>query len=152
MSLSPLHGFNRRSVDELVGEGVHMVYDFSMIRGEDWGYWMIDYFLAGINPNIIITAGRKIEDLVIVHEWLHAYEDIILGVPKRFQETKIEWWAKYHLQRDCRIAEHIRGFHEEFGFLSNRGGNTFLKYYTLRGTCLTTQKNYLSNKTPAKNS
>lgn len=151
MSLSPLRGFNRRSVDQLLEAGVHMVYDFNMIRSENWGYWMLDYRLIGINPNIVVTAGKKTEDHVIVHECLHACENLILGVRKRFRESQIDYWAHHHLGRDRFIAEYIRDGYEYFGFKHNYQGNTFKGAHFLKGVCLTPAKNFSSNKTPAKN-
>lgn len=148
---SPLRDFNRRSVDELVEEGVHMVYDFSMIRGEHWGYWQVEYTFIGINPNLIVTAGKSEEDITIIHEWLHAYEDLTLDVRRRFEEAQIDWWAYHHHQRDRLLAEYIRGFFEDRGFKHNLYDNKFLKHRALKGACLTPVKNCSSNPLPEKN-
>ena len=147
---SPLRDFNRRSVDDLFEEGVHMVYDFFMIRGTDLGYWQFNYNFIGINPNLIITAGKVEEDITIIHEWLHAYEDLILDVPRSFKESQVDWWAYHHQQRDSLLAAHIRSYFEDHGFKHNLYDNNFLKRRTLKGACLTPLKRSSSNQTLEK--
>jgi hypothetical protein len=148
---SPLRDFNRRSVDELLEEGVHMVYDHSMIREERWGFWQADYFLIGINPNLMATVGRKEENVTIIHEWLHAYEDLILDVSRRFKESQIDWWAYRHLERDSGLAEYIRNSFQDYGFKHDVHYNKFLKRHSLGLTCLTPLKKYSSNPNLEKN-
>lgn len=112
MSKSPLRGFNYRSIDELLEEGVDMVYDYNHYMtegGESWGIWHYDKYRVYIYPRI---KEKKDEDVTIVHEWLHAYEHITLG--KIFRDTQIDWWAYYHLRRDKCIAEYIRSFFPDF--------------------------------------
>lgn len=111
---SPLRNFNRHSIDELISEGVEMRYDRSLRRKNYWGLWKFEEYSVRINPYVQKQKGKKIEDMVIVHEWLHAYEDIILDLSKDFRETQIDWWAYFHLRRDKYIAEHIRSFFPEF--------------------------------------
>ena len=116
MSPSQLREFNRRSIDHLIEEGIHMVYDHHLMEeNENWGIWEPSYDLIRINPNVE-KKGRNFADLVIVHEWLHPFEDLVLERSKRFKETQIDWWAAYHLQRDPKIGDYIRSFFLEYGF------------------------------------
>ena len=114
MPPSLLRKFNRGSIDELITEGVEMEYHRSLIRKKYWGLWKYDSYLIQINPKLIHYRGRVFEDVVIIHEWLHAYEDIILDLEKDFRETQIDWWAYFHLRRDPYIGEYARSFFPEF--------------------------------------
>ena len=114
MSSSPLCDFDRRSIEELIGEGVEMKYDHSLSQKKPSGLWRYDEYLVCINPTIQEMKGEIFEDIVILHEWLHAYEDIILDSYKDFRETQIEWWAHAHLRRDRYIAKYARSFFPEF--------------------------------------
>ncbi len=116
MSRSPLSGFNRRSIEELISEGVEMIYHPSLIKKQYWGFWNYNEYMVQINPNLINYLKEGFEDVVIVHEWLHAYEDIILDTENDFRETQIDWWAYFHLRRDQHIGKYIRSFFSEQGF------------------------------------
>lgn len=108
---SPLRDFNRRSVDDLIEQGITMVYDryHTVTKGENWGMWIPWNDKIYISP---VIKNTKSEDLTIVHEWIHAYEDRILL--KEFREAQVEWWAHYHLRRDEWLAYYIRTFFPEF--------------------------------------
>lgn len=112
MSHSPLRGFNRRSVDQLVDdEGVIMIYDYSLLKQSRYlGLWHIDYNLIRIKPEL----ERAVEDQTITHEMLHPYEDLILE--QEFSEDQIDWWARFHIQRDPGLPDHIRNHYRAFGF------------------------------------
>lgn len=109
---SPLRDFNRRSIDDLVYEGVEMFYDHNhriTEGGEYLGMWVSKKSRVYIYPGI---RDKKVEDITIVHEWLHAYEFITLETS--FRENQIEWWAHFHLRRDYWIADYIRFFFPDF--------------------------------------
>lgn len=116
MPTSPLRGFNRGSINELIYEGIEMIYCPSLIKKNYWGLWMYDECIIKINPDLIHHHGKAIEDFVIVHELLHSYEDMILNLPTDFRETQIDWWAYYHLRKDKDIANYMRSFFSEQGF------------------------------------
>ena len=116
MSASPLRGFNRCSIDELIREGIDMVYSPSLIKKNYWGLWIYDEGIIKINPKLRHHHGKAIEDFVIVHELLHSYEDMVLNLSTDFRETQIDWWAYYHLRRDQDIANYMRSFFSEQGF------------------------------------
>jgi len=116
MSPSPLRAFNRGSIEELISEGVEMTYHPPLVKKNLWGLWRYDEYSITINPELIHYQGKAVEDMVIVHEWLHAYEDIILDCKKDFREKQIDWWAYFHLRRDQDIANYIRSFFSEQGF------------------------------------
>ena len=117
MPRSPLRGFNRHSVDQLVEEGVHMVYDHSLIKKDEYlGLWIFQYNLVSINPTARINYGKLVEDETIIHEFLHGYEDLILNPPRDFRESQIEYWARFHRLRDSGLAAYIRKPFKDFGF------------------------------------
>ena len=112
MFKSPLQGFDYRSVDDIINEGVDMVYDYNNHMnegGEFWGTWLYEKSRVYISPDII---EKKVEDITIVHEWLHAYETIILET--QFSDSQIDWWAHFHLRKHRTLADYIRGFFPEF--------------------------------------
>lgn len=114
MPNSLLREFNRRSVDSLVEEGVVMVYDFYLLaEGSDLGRWMHREYCIRINP-ILKERGRKEEDITIAHEWLHAYDYMMLD--QKSSERQIEWWARFHLRRDPLLSDYIRSFYRAYGF------------------------------------
>ena len=112
--VSPLQAFNRHSVDELVEDGVVMVYDFYLLaEGINLGMWMPRDHCVRINP-IVREKGRIIEDITIAHEWLHAYDYMVLD--QESSEGQIEWWARSHLRTDPQLSDYIRSFYREYGF------------------------------------
>lgn len=113
--MSRLRGFNRDSVNELVEEGVHMIYDSSLDEQKPWCIWVPEFDLIRVSPTIKLK-GREFEDQAIVHEWLHAYEDLILDVFKRHKEPKIDKWARRHIKRDRDLPDYIRSFFKDYGF------------------------------------
>ena len=117
MSPSLLRGFNRRSVNELVDLGVHMVYDHSLIKKNRYrGLWYPNYNLICINPLVQENEGKQEENRTINHEWLHALGDLLLDPPRDFKESQIEYWAKHHLRRDPTLTDYIRSLFPDFGF------------------------------------
>lgn len=124
MAKSPLAKFCRSSIDELIEEHlVGMVYDYSLIGKNGlkrevglWGRWIPAYNLICISPDCSIKNGKYFESLVIIHEWLHAYEDLILEMPTRFGENQIDWWAAYHSKRDRGLDTYVRNKFIDFGF------------------------------------
>ena len=112
MPKSPLRRFDHFSVERLINEEVDMVYDrnhYMTKAGRFSGIWHEEKSRIYIYPGI---TEKKVEDVTIVHEWLHAYEDIILE--RTFQEAQIEWWAHFHLRRDHMFADYIRSFFPDF--------------------------------------
>lgn len=123
MARLPLANFCRSSIDQLIEEHlVGMVYDYSLIGknnlegGGFWGCWNPAYNLIRISPDCSVKKDKYFENLVILHEWLHAYEDLILEMPTRFKENQIDWWANYHHHRDCGLITRIRNKFTDFGF------------------------------------
>lgn len=123
MAKSPLANFRRSSIDQLIEEHlVGMVYDYSLI-GKDglqedglWGEWNPAYNLIRISPDCSIKNDKYFEGLVIIHEWLHAYEDLILEVETISKEKQIDWWANYHYHKDHGLITYIRNKFADFGF------------------------------------
>lgn len=124
MAKSLLANFRRSSIDQLIEEHlVGMVYDYSLIgknnlegEGGFWGWWNPAYNLIRISPDCSIKKDKYFENLVILHEWLHAYEDLILEVETRSKEKQIDWWAAHHNKRDLGLATYVRNKFAEFGF------------------------------------
>ncbi|MEK6969994.1 MAG: hypothetical protein AABW48_06215 [Nanoarchaeota archaeon] len=124
MARLPLANFRRSSIDQLIEEHlVGMVYDYSLIgknnlegEGGFWAWWHPAYNLIRISPDCSIKKDKYFENLVIVHEWLHAYEDLILEMPTRFTENQIGWWAAYHNKKDPGLATYVRNKFADFGF------------------------------------
>lgn len=85
-----------------------MVYDrnhYMTEGGEYLGIWHYEKWRVYIYPDI---KQKKDEDITIVHEWLHAYETVILET--MFTESQIDWWAHFHFRK----AEYIRSFFPDF--------------------------------------
>ena len=80
-----------------------MVYDYSLIKSKWHGIWYPLHDLICINPK---TKGKD-RKRTIVHEGLHAYEELILEVENRFPDPEIELWAIRHLERDPLIANYM---------------------------------------------
>ncbi|MFH1683147.1 MAG: hypothetical protein ABIA37_05105 [Candidatus Woesearchaeota archaeon] len=97
---SKLRDFSTRNIEDLLREGVHMVYQ-SPIKAD--GYYSPDSGLIEIKPN-----PKQYEDVTILHEWLHAYEDRILDL--KFREKQIDWWAYYHYKNNKSLVDYIRSF------------------------------------------
>ncbi|MEK6899826.1 MAG: hypothetical protein AABX05_01755 [Nanoarchaeota archaeon] len=119
MPLSPLRKFSRSSIDELIDEDVSMRYyrDSVAIKNKKrLGLWNLNRTLIYINPTIVQQLGKYAEDVTIVHEWLHAYEDLLLDPLQIFREKQIDWWAYFHLRQDALIADYIRSFFHKQGF------------------------------------
>jgi len=104
MALS-LQDFNRHWVDYLVQEGVGMIYDYSMLKDDPWGEWIPDLNLIGINP-FTRLKGKRIEDHTITHEWLHAFEYLVLETTH--SEKQIDRWAWFHYRRTPDLTDYIR--------------------------------------------
>ena len=102
---SKLRRFSENTIDDLLENGVEMVYKKN-IKADGW--YSPDTNLIEIKP----AKNRRYEDVTILHEWLHAYEDIILD--KRHTEGQIDWWAYYHYRENKDLVDYIRSFFEEF--------------------------------------
>jgi hypothetical protein len=111
---SPLKLFGYSSIDYLVGEGIQMLR-CAKINGEEMeGEW--DPNINLIRIDIRLGRNRKKEDLVIIHEWLHAYEDLVLKKSPRFREFQIDWWSQFHYKKDPKMGLYIRSFYKAEGF------------------------------------
>ena len=110
-----LKNFDYHSIDELVDEhDLRMKYSSQLEDIGLWGQWQPDENLVLINPYL---ESREIEDLVVLHEWLHAYAECILE--KDFTEKQIDWGAEWHLRRDLvglSRVDYIRSFYNHEGF------------------------------------
>ena len=100
--VSPLRYFNLDSVRRLIDKGVGMFYDHSLRKDDPHGEYFRGLNLIGINRRL----KKKEEDHTILHEWLHAYEEIILEDSS--SEESIDWWAEFHLNNNPGLVEYIR--------------------------------------------
>jgi len=103
MPSSRLRGFSRQSIDELADLRVHLVYDHSLIGSLFDGLWYPCHGLISINPELKGIRKKR----TIIHEGLHAYENLILKVKNRFPEKQIDEWAVYHLKKDSGLASYM---------------------------------------------
>ena len=86
---------------------------------EDVGLW----FYPGV---IMIQSGlaKVTENRTILHEWLHAYEDLIvyphenlaITQASRSPEVIIEAYARWHHQQNHDLVKYIRNYFKENGF------------------------------------
>ncbi len=114
---SPLRLFDYNAIEDLLEDGIAMTYVPYLDRINLWGQWDPQKALVRINPQLSRQEGSAMEDVIILHEWLHAYGDLILEVPDtRFRENQIEWWARYHYAQDSYLATYIRSFFQREGF------------------------------------
>lgn len=67
-----LRRFSSKSIEDLINAGLRMVYDKNCKAD---GFYYPDLKMVEIKPN-----PKQYENLVILHEWLHAYEDLILKI------------------------------------------------------------------------
>src|SRR3989344_5602735 len=112
MSKSPLGDFNYSAVNYLIHQDVDMVYDYGhhMTQGgELLGIYHYEKRRVYIYPSI---KQKRLEDITILHEWLHAYERVMLD--RRFTECQVDWWAFYHHRRDRILVEYIRSLFPHF--------------------------------------
>jgi len=109
MAILSLRDFNRHWVDYLVGEGVRMFYDYSMLSCDPPSEWLPDLKLIGINPATRLE-GKRLEDHAINHEWLHAFEYLVmdLDLHTRHSEDQINWWAWFYYRNDPSLTDYIR--------------------------------------------
>ena len=84
-----------------------MVYDFSLIKDEYWGWWVPEYKLIRINPLLKKKKNKELGDLTILHEWLHAYEDLLTGAKRGVPESLIDQWAE-HYRKETDFAQDRR--------------------------------------------
>lgn len=116
MTQSRLARFDIESIDALILNGVHMIYDNSLIKDEQYmGWWVPEYKLIRINPILRLKKHKDLADLTILHEWLHAYEDIITRAKKRVKEDLIDQWAE-HYRKETDLAQYIRNNFKLYGF------------------------------------
>ena len=110
MTPSPLRLFDWSSVEYMVNEGVRMMYDpwLEKIVGE----WDSEHHKVRISRNL----PPEEEDITIVHEWLHAFEDLVLNIDDFFRDSQIEWWARFHYRTNPELVQYIRSFYQRNGF------------------------------------
>ena len=116
---SPLRDFDYNVIEDILEEGLQMVYHAYLERRSPklYGLWNPAEALVQINPFLRRQEGKELEDVIILHEWLHAYGDLILEVPNdRFREEQIHWWAQWHCRQDPYVATYIRSFFVREGF------------------------------------
>ncbi len=114
--LNTLKNFSQESIDRLIEKGVIMRH---LELDEDLGLW-IPCSIVAIQKNLSMRS----ENRTIVHEWLHAYEDIILyphpnfeiTIASRSPETIIEAYARWHHQQNPDLVRYIREQFREHGF------------------------------------
>ena len=110
-----LKNFTHHSIEDLIDEyNMEMKYSSNLEAIGLWGQYHPDNNLVLINPHIgdVLT-----EDLVIMHEWLHAYAECILE--KDFTEKQIDWAAEWHQKRDLvglSKVDYLRSFYHREGF------------------------------------
>jgi len=104
-----LRDFNYYWIDYLAREGVRMIYDYSMMRDDPRGEWILDLRIIGINPYTQLE-GKVIEDRTIIHEGLHAFVDLVLELPHDIEkiERKVEEAEAYHYHRNKMYADYMR--------------------------------------------
>ncbi len=110
-----LKNFSYHSIEELIEEhDIQMRYSSKLEDLGLWGQYHPEDNLVLINPYL---ENREIEDLVVLHEWLHAYADCILE--KDFTEKQIDWGAEWHLKQDLvglSKVDYLRSFYHKEGF------------------------------------
>ena len=113
-----MNNFGYHSIDELLEQGVTM--EFKKFK-KNWGLWIPDHLLVGISKT---HPSRGAENVTIAHEWLHAYEDLILYSHPDFEVTLasrspdivIDEYAKWHVKNDPELVEYIRSYFKDEGF------------------------------------
>ena len=113
-----LRNFGYHSIDVLLEEGVDMQYH---PIEKCWGLWLPDNLKVQISPK---HPSRNDEDVTILHEWLHAYEDLIvyldddfdITVGKRSPDKVIDDYAYFHHSKDSDLVKYVRSFFENEGF------------------------------------
>ena len=117
-SKNTMNNFGYHSIDELLEQGVTM--DFRKFK-KNWGIWMPDQLLVSISTT---HPSKDAENVTIAHEWLHAYEDLILYPHPNFDVTLasrspdivIDEYAKWHVKNDPELVEYIRSYFKNEGF------------------------------------
>lgn len=122
MISSPLRFFNKESIDTLLEKGIDMQYHPNLLVPGTWdptilvrcrGSWDSEEIMIKIEKH----ENRDHENITILHEWLHAYEDLIVNAhyqdltqrqKKRSRDGQIEWWAKFHYKNNPEVVEYIR--------------------------------------------
>jgi len=122
---SYLRGFDTKSINDLLYCDVTMKYtNLRPPKGTKerefpylCGLYQPETSLISINRKIkkfYPRTWKKEEDITILHEWLHAYEHVIVG--RNFSENQIEWWAQWYYREQYDLVPYIRSFFNEEGF------------------------------------
>ncbi len=95
-----------------------MKYDVSIRKIKIYGQWDPEDFLVKIEPTAHKKPKGPVENVTILHEWLHAYEDLVLDelTHNRYRDSQIDWWAHYHNRKNPHLAPYIRAYFLEEGF------------------------------------
>ena len=111
--------FGRRAVDILLEDQIRMVYR----KQKEDGLWKPDKKKIQIRSELV---NKAYENLVILHEWLHAYEDLIihhgitgdlqLAIDKASPEQIIDHYAVWHCRTSPDLVDYIRGNFKDENF------------------------------------
>ena len=109
--LSPLERFCHKEIVSLIHDHVRMLrspylYDLNM-----YGLWIPQKSLILIHDDF---ADEDFENRVILHEWLHAYEQ--MRYYDRSRDTRIDYWADKYYREQPGLAWYIRKRFKSKGF------------------------------------
>jgi|SRR3989338_5180684 len=116
-SLNFMNNLSFESIDDLVNQGVTMKYSHLQ---NSWGLWIPQILQIKISPG----HRRRRENRLILHEWLHAYEDLILYphpdykvvTASRSPDPVIDKYAIWYQKHHSDLIEYIRELFRQEGF------------------------------------